>query len=192
MTMNPPIRRIRISHRRLKALVRELGRRGQGNRESGAFLLAPTKTGVETTLTVTAIAFYDDLDPNCLTGGITFNAVGYSALGALCRDQKLRVIADVHTHPASWVQQSDTDARHPMAALPGHVALIAPNYAQGQPGIENFGVHSFDGTSWQSYFLGDVHQVVDVRGINPIVSGLAAFRRVLRSAITATPERSSR
>jgi hypothetical protein len=155
-------------------------------------LLAPTSAQGDSTITVTAVAFYDDLDPNCLTGGITFNAVGYSALGTLCRNRKLRVVADVHTHPASWVQQSDTDARHPMSALRGHVALIAPNYAQGRPRIEHLGAHSFDGNSWQSFFLDDVHQLVDVRGVAPITASIAVVRRILRSANPTRSERPSR
>ena len=44
---------------------------------------------------VIAVAYYDDLDPHCLTGGITFTANGYTALAMLCRRDGLRVSAAV-------------------------------------------------------------------------------------------------
>lgn len=134
-------------------LLAELAQRGAGYRESGAFLLSerlPT-TDPCGPLTIVAIAYYDDLDSNCLTGGITFGAAGYTALNARCRRDSLLVVGDMHTHPRNHVVQSDLDASHPMAALDGHVALIAPNYAEGPIGLEDLGAHVFHPDGWTSY-----------------------------------------
>ena len=125
-----------MDERLFTTLISELARRGNGERESGAFLLAraghPRTSGrgsrssrSPTTTTWTR---------GCLTGGITFSADGYTALAALCRRDGLRVVGDIHTHPGSKVMQSAIDAAHPMTALPGHIALIAPRYARGITG----------------------------------------------------------
>ena len=124
-------------------LAGELARRGRGERETGAFLLARAGHPRDGSRRppVVAVAYYDDLDPGCLTGGITFTADGYTALAALCRRDGLQVVADIHTHPGRNVRQSPTDAAHPMTALPGHIALIAPRYARGVTSPADLGVH---------------------------------------------------
>jgi len=83
-------------------LVKELARRGGGVRESGAFLLAKATPEQDEPVTdawrvVTCIAYYDDLDCHSLTGGITFGADGYTALGVVCRTHRIRVVGDIHT-----------------------------------------------------------------------------------------------
>ena len=60
-----------------ETMIIELRRRGHGRRESGAFLLAD-RDGAPTT--VTRVVYLDDLDPNCLTGGISFDGLAYSKL----------------------------------------------------------------------------------------------------------------
>jgi proteasome lid subunit RPN8/RPN11 len=186
-TAVPP--RIRISHRRLDELVHQLALRGEGRRESGAFLLGRSGGG-KTANEVVDVAFYDDLDPDSLTGGITFNGVGYSALGAICRQRQLRVIADIHTHPGRSVQQSDTDAQHPMTALPGHIAFIAPNFAQGPIRPEHLGAHRFDGTTWTSYFGDNVTDVIGVFTASPFHRLISAVTDLLRIRKARNPERS--
>jgi hypothetical protein len=158
------------------ALLDELARRGDGRRESGAFLLAQREPIVESAAdptTVTALAYYDDLDPDCLTGGITFGAEGYTALNALCRADALRVVGDIHTHPHGWVGQSDIDSSHPMVALAGHVALIAPNYARGPIAAADLGAHVVHPDGWLSHFGADVGAVLTITGRR-----LIAFRRM--------------
>lgn len=179
--------RIRISRRRLDGLLHELALRGEGRRESGAFLLGRATSRPDSANEVVAVAFYDDLDPESLTGGITFNAVGYSALGVICREHQLRVIADIHTHPGSWVEQSDTDASHPMTALPGHVAFIAPNFARSPIRPEQLGAHRFDGSRWTSHFGTNVTDVIEVFSPNPVRRLIAALTNLLRKG--SNPER---
>lgn len=145
--------RLTIATDLFDVLLAGLAERGQGHRESGAFLLTdrahPDK---ELPQPVTAIAFYDDLDPDCLTGRIDFHAAGYTALQNLCRRDGLRVAGDIHTHPAHRVQQSRIDAAHPMVARDGHVALIAPHFAAGVTDVSQLGVHVRVSGDWASYY----------------------------------------
>jgi proteasome lid subunit RPN8/RPN11 len=129
-----------ISRRRWKHLLLELARRGQNHRESGAFLLS--KRG---TTTVTAVAFYDDLDPKCLTGGISFASSGFTELWRTCGSNGLMVVADVHTHPDRWVMQSHIDATNPMIARVGHVAIIVPSYGRAHY-LQECGVNVYLGS----------------------------------------------
>jgi hypothetical protein len=142
-------------------LVAGLAARGQGHRESGAFLLtARSHPEDQLPQPVTEIVFYDDLDPDCLTGGIDFHPVGYGALQNLCRREGLRVAADIHTHPAHRVQQSRIDATHPMVARDGHIALIAPHFAAGVTTASQLGVHLRAAGAWTSFYSNRAAELV--------------------------------
>jgi proteasome lid subunit RPN8/RPN11 len=107
-------------------LLRQLRKRGDGFRESGSFLLGKTESR-----RVCKFLCYDDLDEAALDSGIvTVHAIGFVRLWDICQKQHLRVLADVHTHPTSWIEQSESDRTHPMVAQPGHFALILPNFAK--------------------------------------------------------------
>jgi len=136
-----PERPIRISRRSWRSLVAELATRGGGRRESGAALLAKQD---EPTM-VTRIVYFDDVDGRSLRGGIDVRFEGMVALTDICRRDGLTVIADAHTHPGIWVGQSRIDQAHPMVALPGHIALILPNFAQGKVRFREVGVHEYRG-----------------------------------------------
>jgi hypothetical protein len=133
-------------------LLTELHRRGGGVRESGAFLLARRQPGGSpATSEVIAIAYYDDLDAHCLTGGISLAGSAYDVLWSRCRNDGLRVVADVHTHPGSWVQQSHIDRANPMMAQAGHVALIIGRYALPDSGEAAIGMYRYLGDrAWES------------------------------------------
>lgn len=167
-----------ISQRRYKRLMAELARRGGGHRESGAFLLAARRPKqLLGSVEVVDVAYYDDLDPGSLTGGITMHDVGFTALNRYCRDKALMVVGDVHTHPSSIVRQSHIDASNPMIAFAGHVAIIAPNYAQRKPKPPALGVHLFLGSGrWQSHFGRDGEDVLQVFSWPTRVAGRFARR----------------
>ncbi|MBF8184929.1 hypothetical protein ITP53_04075 [Nonomuraea sp. K274] len=182
--MTTPNPRLTIDAALFEVLLHELARRGQGSRESGAFLLAgvnPITEPQERGETVVSLAFYDDLDENCLTGAISFGADGYTTLGMICRDQNLRVVGDIHTHPRAYVGQSKIDAAHPMVALPGHIAIIAPRFAQDPITISELGVHVFGGRGhWTSHFGDDVADILHVHASHHTVSKTAATFAALR------------
>lgn len=136
---------LRISWLTWLRLVWRLRQRGRGVRESGAFLLGPKDGG-----RVSEFVCYDDLDPNSLdTGIIRFDGSGYVPLWNYCSKRNLKVVADVHTHPGVWTDQSEADRNHPMVAQCGHLALILPNYSQ----------HSWFGLKGAGFYryLGDGH-----------------------------------
>lgn len=139
---------VRIRRARWQELIREMGFRGGGRRESGAFLLADRDGDHRT---VTRIVFFDDIDPSCLTGGIDLNGLAFSRLWDICSVERRRVIADVHTHPSTMVHQSSIDSANPMIAQPGHVALIVPDFATRPVEAHQVGVHRYRGTGWDCW-----------------------------------------
>lgn len=152
--------RLRFSRETWGEMIAELGHRGSGAKESGAFLLA--RRGGDGR-TIAAVVYYDDLDPHCLTGGITLHGHAYRALTAVCDDGGLRVVGDAHTHPSSWVGQSETDRENPMVARSGHLALIIPHFAQGSIRNQEVGVHEYLGTEgWQSWLGREAARLVYV------------------------------
>lgn len=131
-----------------QAMIGELGQRGHGRTESGAFLLAD-RAGDRRT--VTRVVYLDDLDPACLTGGIEFDGLAYSKLWDICDAEQRMVVGDAHTHPGPNVRQSRTDAQNPMVAQQGHVALIIPDFAVRPVQPREVGVHQYDGSAWQTW-----------------------------------------
>jgi len=141
-------------------MIKELGRRGRGRREAGAFLLGDREGGDRT---VTRVVYLDDLDPQCLVGGIEFDGLAYSKLWDLCDAEDKRVIGDVHTHPGASVRQSDIDAANPMLAKAGHVALIVPHFATRPTAAREVGVHRYDGERWEAWFGDEAAQRLLIR-----------------------------
>jgi hypothetical protein len=142
-----PPERLEIDRSSWRELLGELARRGEGRRESGAFLLGAAKSRL-----ITDIAYFDDLDPHCLKGSIEFDVCGFTALFEYCRQKSLRVVADVHTHPRGRVDQSSIDKRHPMIAMAGHVGLIVPFFAQQKVSRGQLGFHLYRGEAgWRAH-----------------------------------------
>ena len=130
-------------------LTRGLYRRGENERESGAFLLAPDN-GVK----IVRYIYYDDLDPHALdTGIVRFGADGYVKLWKICQEDKLHVVADVHTHPGKWTGQSESDAMSPMIPQKGHMALIVPCFARNSRfGLRGAGIYEYLGNHrWRQW-----------------------------------------
>jgi proteasome lid subunit RPN8/RPN11 len=140
-------------------MCRQLAKRGGGTREAGAFLLGHRD---DKRNRITRIVYLDDLDPDCLTGGITFDGRAYSALWDICDEHGLQVLGDVHTHPGRWVAQSDTDSDNPMLAREGHVALILPNFSRGNVRPSGIGVHRFSKSGWSSWLGRDAASKVRI------------------------------
>ena len=132
-------------------LLGDLRHRGEGRRESGAFLLGRSD---DPGGRVTTYVCYDDLDPDALKSGIiTFHAKGYAALWQFCRERVLQVLADVHTHPGRWVGQSSIDKRNPMLPIAHHTALIVPCYGRASRwSLKGVGIYEYLGNfSWATH-----------------------------------------
>lgn len=104
-------------------LIFGLRKRSKGYRESGGFLLSkPNKKNV------VKIVFYDQFDKTVSDSGI-IQFKGSCNLFEYLKNEKLDILADIHTHPTNNTNQSFSDKRHPMIRIKGHIAIIAPNYA---------------------------------------------------------------
>lgn len=151
-----------ISQRLWDEVGAELARRGESRRESGAFLLA--KVGHDSRRIARAV-YLDDLDPECLTGSIHFKSGGYAKLWEICESEGLAVVADIHTHPGSLVEQSAIDKQNPMLAKHGHVAIIAPDFGRIPIEPESLGVHIYLGDQgWKSRFGRSAARAIAVKG----------------------------
>lgn len=112
-----------ISIRLWIKLIKGLRKRGEGRRESGGFLLV--KSGNSK---VVKVVFYDQFDKTVSKSGIIEFKGAVPFFEFLAKEQ-LEVLADIHTHPTRNTKQSDSDQKHPMIRIKGHIAIIAPNYA---------------------------------------------------------------
>ena len=153
--------RIEIDLGHWQEIVQELGRRSLGgSREAGVFLLASKYSDARR---VVKAVYFDNLDPECLVGNIHIRASGFSKLWDICDTEKLRVIADIHTHPGPSVVQSPTDRANPMIAREGHLALIVPYYGTCPVQAREVGVHEYRGDrGWTSWFGAKAEHVLRV------------------------------
>lgn len=137
----PPQPELAMGRATWEELIHGLRSRGKGQRESGAFLLGPA----EGARLATDVVFYDAIDPRAFdTGIIVIDGSLMGTLWRICRERGLRVVADVHTHPAG-AGQSDLDRRHPMVAEKGHVAVILPDFAAPPLAAERIGIYRYLG-----------------------------------------------
>jgi hypothetical protein len=137
-----PKHRINCPSRTWRRIVGELERRGQQRHESGVFLLGFEYGGRRE---VTDAVFYDDLDPDAYASGVCIlHGDAFAKLWALCREKKLTVVADVHTHPGAALQ-SFSDKTNPMVARSGHIAIIVPNYATWPIRADRLGIYEYRG-----------------------------------------------
>jgi hypothetical protein len=125
-----------------RTIVGELERRGRRRHESGAFLL-----GVERgeRRQVTRAIYYDDLDPKAYASGVcVLRGDAFAKLWEVCRETRLTVVADVHTHPG-MAAQSPSDKANPMVARAGHIAIIVPSFAKWPIAKEQLGLYEYRG-----------------------------------------------
>jgi hypothetical protein len=136
-------------------VIHQLRRRGGGRRESGAFLLGRQHG---TFARASAFVCYDDLDPHAYqSGAIAFHAEGYAAFWQYCREKRLQLLADVHTHPGRHVGQSHTDQQNPMVPVIGHTAMIVPNFGRTPWwSLSGVGVYEYLGNfKWRTHAVSD-------------------------------------
>ena len=121
--------------------MKELRERGRGERESGGFLLGRRTARSRT---IEQFIAYDDIDPSSLRGAILFDGSKMDEVWRVCREKRLQVVADVHTHPFGF-GQSGVDRANPMIPEKGHIALIVPNFADRYYGPGDIGIYEFRG-----------------------------------------------
>jgi hypothetical protein len=137
-----PEHRINCSSCTWRRIIGELERRGRRRHESGAFLLGFECDGRRD---VTDTVFYDELDPEAYASGVCIlHGDAFAKLWTLCRQKKLTVVADVHTHPSAAFQ-SASDKANPMVARPGHIAIIVPDFAAWPIRADQLGIYEYRG-----------------------------------------------
>jgi len=142
-----PEHRLRCLRTLWNRMLDELAWRGLGERESGAFLVGRLWGERREILDV---VYYDDLAPEALVDGtILFPGGAFGALWRRCRQRRMQVVADIHTHP-TVARQSWTDREHPMIAEVGHIALIAPRFARRPFDDRELGIYEYlGGHQWR-------------------------------------------
>jgi proteasome lid subunit RPN8/RPN11 len=133
------------------SVIRDLRQRGGGVRESGAFLLGRFDRDPAR---VTSYICYDDVDPAAYqNGAIAFHASGCAALWQHCREKKLQLLIDVHTHPTADIRQSGIDVRHPMMPVTSHTSMIVPFFANTPWwSLKHIGVYEYlGGFKWRTH-----------------------------------------
>jgi len=121
----------------------ELDRRGGRRHEAGVFLLGEQhgKSRV-----VYDTIYYDELDPHTYDTGICIlRAASFARLWAICRERRLMVVADAHTHGGA-AGQSSSDKINPMVAQLGHIAVIVPNFAVAPINPKSLGLFEYQGS----------------------------------------------
>lgn len=82
------------------------------------------------------------LDPEAYATGVcVLHGNAFANLWARCRNKKMTVVADAHTHPGEAFQ-STSDKANPMVARPGHIAIIIPYFAH--PPIRSLQLHIYE------------------------------------------------
>lgn len=129
--------------------VKELHRRTGGKIESGAFLLGVKDSHMRR---IKEFIFYDDIDPSCFKNGIVeFNGNLLGEVWEICRKKNFVVVADVHVHPGGY-WQSHSDRTNPIIPQTGHLALVLPNFAKGEPMPGRLGVYEYEGNhEWTNH-----------------------------------------
>jgi proteasome lid subunit RPN8/RPN11 len=137
-----PNHRISCASRLWQQILEELRRRGERCHEAGAFLLGTQRRG---RLEVNDSVFYDDLDSSAYeTGACVLYGDAFGKLWERCRERRLTVVADVHTHPRGAIQ-SHQDRTNPMVARAGHLAIIVPNFASVPVIHASLGLYEYRG-----------------------------------------------
>ena len=98
------------------------------------------------------VVFLDDFPG--VEGFARFHKVSREAVTALFRylqQKNLQLIADVHSHPGTWVGLSEIDMEHPLEFRVGFLSLVLPSYATPKPDIGTVGVHEYIGNmEWET------------------------------------------
>lgn len=145
---------IDISYYMWFRILRSLRIRGEGVRESGAFLLSDSDRRK-----ISDYLLYDDIDPHALDSGIVdFNPALLGKVWEYCEKHSLKVVADIHTHPkGASIRQSPLDKKNPVIPRPGYIAMIVPDYSKNRflP-INRVGVYEYLGNKkWDTISTGN-------------------------------------
>lgn len=127
-----------------------LRERGQGQRETACVWLGKREGSVEH---AHVAVFLDDL-PGTVGRRLQHRTSRTAVDMLLSRSRELGmvIVADIHTHPADWVELSDVDRLHPIEYRIGLLALVLPDFAVSPPSLHSVGVHEYLGDGeWTTF-----------------------------------------
>lgn len=123
--------------------------------------------GVVTTLTIPAAHLHPqrfEVTPEAM-----------SQAGKHFRADRLRRLAQVHTHPAEWTGHSPWDDQKAYSQLPGAVSIVLPHFARRHPALTEAGIHLRMPNGWRQLAAIEVNQHMRV------VPSLLDFRTNMRN-----------
>ena len=137
-----------------------LRKRSKG-REAACIWAGSRRSGVQE---VKKVFFLDDLvgvKGFARRHNVSRNAI--NQLFEMLRDKKLSIIADLHTHPGTWVGLSEVDMSHPLEYRIGIIMAVIPYYAAVPIEIENIGVHEYCGNGrWRQLLPQEVKKKIKI------------------------------
>lgn len=101
----------------------------------------------------------------------TVSAEAMSQCGSHFRKFGLSRIAQVHTHPSTWVGHSIYDDEMAYSLHEGAISLVMPEHAKKRPGLHACGIHLRTNARWRQL----AKEEIDALFV--LVPGLLDFRR---------------
>ena len=153
--------RLFISREVYDKTLRGLAARSADWRESAA-VWAGTMTGVDSF--VTSVSFHHELCDD--RGGplsLELTEDAKFALYQTLRDQNLKLISLIHTHPEDWVGLSLVDQNNQLCSRIGFWSLVVPRYGRYPWDLSAFGVHVKGNEGWVQLSAADAKERVQVR-----------------------------
>lgn len=84
-----------------------------------------------------------------LAGRFEVSPDSMSQAGKHFRQLGMVRLAQVHTHPESWVGHSHWDDERAYSQLPGAMSIVLPHHARQVPALADAGIHLRAPTGWQ-------------------------------------------
>ncbi|HZO95693.1 MAG TPA: Mov34/MPN/PAD-1 family protein [Candidatus Baltobacteraceae bacterium] len=156
-----PRARLRLNSHFFADVIAEIHRRGDEKRESGAFLLG--STAEDGARVADDVIYYEDLDPRCTRyGAIALESIAFAKAWSIASERGKQIVADLHSHPGC-AEQSAIDKANPAVALPGHIALIVPDFGRRRGSRSGLGVFEYlGGHKWRAIDAARQRKYLDI------------------------------
>ena len=138
----------------LEASWRHVARRGSGRHE--AIVIWAGRVAHAGARVVTAVAPPPE-DVQASARLHRLNTRAHASMSRWMERHGLLALAQVHTHPDSWVGHSETDDAYPFAPDDGFLSIVWPRYALGAVApMSEWGVHERRDDTWYQLLPSEV------------------------------------
>lgn len=76
-------------------------------------------------------------------------------------EQNLRLIAQLHSHPAA-AYHSETDDLYPIMTTVGGLSIVVPDFAAGPPDIEQCATYRLDQNGWTELSTAETSKLIEI------------------------------